>query len=40
MLQITQNNKSHKSFVGKIWEAESAVSWDEGPRKAGETRSG
>ena len=27
-------NKSRKSFVGKIWEAESAVSGDEGPQKS------
>ena len=27
-------NKSHKSFVGKIWEAERAVSADEGPQKS------
>ena len=27
-------NKSHKSFVGKIWEAESTVSGDEGPQKS------
>ena len=33
-------NKSRKSFVDKIWEVESAVPGGEGPRKAGETRSG
>ena len=27
-------NKSRKSFVGKIWEAESAVPGGEGPQKS------
>ena len=33
-MDVASFNKSRKSFVGKIWEAESAVSGDEGPQKS------